>query len=92
MLYVEPWARGTGLGHRLVAKTVAFSRSAGYRRIMLWTQDCLVAARHVYQTAGFRLVREEKHHSFGVDLNGQFWSWSWAARSCNVPAGPGGKT
>ena len=74
MLYVEPWARGTGLGHKLVEKTIAFSRAAGYRRIMLWTQDCLVAARHVYQAAGFRLVREEKHHSFGVDLNGQFWA------------------
>ena len=73
MLYVEPWARGSGLGQRLVEKTIAFSRAAGYRRIMLWTQDCLVAARHVYQSAGFKLAREEKHFSFGTELNGQFW-------------------
>ena len=72
MLYVEPFARGAGLGHRLVGEAVAFSRAAGYKKMMLWTQDCLVAARKVYQAAGFKLVREEKHHSFGVDLNGQF--------------------
>ncbi|MBU1174640.1 MAG: bifunctional helix-turn-helix transcriptional regulator/GNAT family N-acetyltransferase [Alphaproteobacteria bacterium] len=73
MLYVEPWARGGGLGQRLVDEAVRFSRAAGYRRIMLWTQDCLTAARRIYQGAGFTLAREEKHHSFGVDLNGQFW-------------------
>lgn len=73
MLYVEPWARGTGLGHRLVAQAVSFARSAGYRAIMLWTQDCLTAARSVYQRAGFQLIREERHHSFGTNLNGQFW-------------------
>lgn len=72
MLYVEPFARGTGLGHRLVGEAVAFSRAAGYKKIMLWTQDCLTTARKVYQAAGFRLVREEKHHSFGAHLNGQF--------------------
>lgn len=72
MLYVEPWARGLGIGKRLVDEVMAFSREAGYGRIMLWTQDCLVAARKIYQAAGFRLVREEQHHSFGKDLNGQF--------------------
>jgi DNA-binding MarR family transcriptional regulator/GNAT superfamily N-acetyltransferase len=73
MLYVEAWARGSGLGHRLVGEAVSFSRAAGYRGIMLWTQDCLAAARSVYKAAGFALAREEKHHSFGKDLNGQFW-------------------
>ncbi len=73
MLYVEPFARGSGLGHKLVDTAIGFAREAGYQRIMLWTQDCLVAARHVYQAAGFRLVREERHHAFGKDLNGQFW-------------------
>ena len=73
MLYVEPFARGSGLGHHLVGEAVRFSREAGYRKVMLWTQDCLTAARGVYQKAGFQLVREERHHSFGTDLNGQFW-------------------
>ena len=73
MLYVEPWARGTGLGHRLVGEAIAFARVSGYARIKLWTQDCLVAARKVYQAAGFVLVRQERHHSFGKDLNGQYW-------------------
>lgn len=73
MLYAEPFARGSGLGRRLVGEAVAFARISGYARIMLWTQDCLVAARRVYQSAGFRLVREERHFSFGKELNGQFW-------------------
>lgn len=73
MLYVEPWARGAGLGHRLVGEVVRFSRTSGYGKIMLWTQDCLAAARSVYTAAGFTLLREERHHSFGKDLNGQFW-------------------
>lgn len=73
MLYVEPAFRGRGIGKRLVAEAVRFSRAAGYQRIMLWTQDCLGSARRIYQAAGFTLVREEPHHSFGVDLNGQYW-------------------
>lgn len=73
MLYVEPMCRGRGIGARLVAEAVTFARASGYRRIMLWTQDCLVSARRIYEAAGFRLVREEQHHSFGADLNGQFW-------------------
>ncbi len=73
MLYAEPFARGSGLGRRLVAETVAFARASGYARIMLWTQDCLAAARRVYQSAGFTLAREERHFSFGTELNGQFW-------------------
>jgi len=74
MLYVEPSARGQGLGKRLVEEAVRFSRASGYARIMLWTQDCLVSARRIYQSAGFVLVEEEKHHSFGTDLNGQYWA------------------
>ncbi len=73
MLYVEPMFRGQGIGQRLVAEAIAFARASGYRRIMLWTQDCLVAARRIYQAAGFSLVREDRHQSFGADLNGQYW-------------------
>lgn len=74
MLYVEPAFRGMGIGKRLVEEAVRFSRASGYRRVILWTQDCLVSARRIYQGAGFTLEREEPHHSFGVDLNGQYWS------------------
>jgi DNA-binding MarR family transcriptional regulator/ribosomal protein S18 acetylase RimI-like enzyme len=74
MLYVEPAFRGRGIGKRLVDEAVRFSRASGYRRIILWTQDCLVSARRIYQGAGFELVREERHHSFGADLNGQYWA------------------
>ncbi|KQX35175.1 hypothetical protein ASD04_14055 [Devosia sp. Root436] len=74
MLYTEPAFRGRGIGKRLVEEAVRFSRASGYRRIILWTQDCLVSARRIYQGAGFQLVREEKHRSFGTDLNGQYWA------------------
>lgn len=73
MLYVEPMFRGRGIGRRLVDQAVAFSKASGYRHFMLWTQDCLVSARRIYEAAGFVLVREERHRSFGADLNGQFW-------------------
>ena len=74
MLYTEPAFRGRGIGKRLVEEAVRFSRASGYKRIILWTQDCLVSARRIYQAAGFQLVREEQHHSFGADLNGQYWA------------------
>ena len=74
LLLVEPRARGLGLGGRLVDECVAFARRAGYREVVLWTQDILVQARRIYQRAGFRLVDEERHHSFGHDLVGQTWS------------------
>tara|TARA_R110002020_G_scaffold126624_14_gene284475 strand:+ start:349 stop:1281 length:933 start_codon:yes stop_codon:yes gene_type:complete len=74
MLYTEPAYRGRGVGRRLVQEAVRFSRESGYRRVILWTQDCLVGARHIYQGAGFTLLREERHHSFGADLNGQYWA------------------
>jgi GNAT superfamily N-acetyltransferase len=74
MLYTEPAFRGRGIGKRLVEETVRFSRASGYKRIILWTQDSLSSARRIYQSAGFVLAREERHRSFGADLNGQYWA------------------
>jgi GNAT superfamily N-acetyltransferase len=71
VLLVLPEARGYGLGGQLVDTCVDFARAAGYTQLRLWTNDPLVAARHVYLKRGFTLIHEEPHHSFGVDLVGQ---------------------
>ena len=73
LLLVEKKARGLGVGRALTEQCVRFARDAGYTSITLWTQSILVAARGIYQRAGFRRVAEEKHHSFGVDLIGETW-------------------
>ena len=74
LLLVEPWARGLGIGSRLVEEVLRFARRAGYTEITLWTNDILNDARRIYQRAGFTLDNENQHHSFGKDLTGQNWS------------------
>jgi GNAT superfamily N-acetyltransferase len=73
MLLVEPEARGMGLGKRLVDECHRFARAAGYRRVRLWTNSVLDAARGIYAGAGYRLIDTEPHHSFGQASVGEVW-------------------
>lgn len=73
LLLVEPTARGLGLGSRLVEECIRFAAQSGYRKIVLWTQSELLAARSIYKKAGFRCIAKEPHHSFGKDLVAETW-------------------
>ena len=73
LLYVEPQARGLGIGGRLVEEGIRFARAKGYKNITLWTNAQLLAARHIYEAAGFKLVAEERGEKFGSDFQGQTW-------------------
>jgi DNA-binding MarR family transcriptional regulator/GNAT superfamily N-acetyltransferase len=73
MLYVEPEARGQGIGKLLVEQCVSFARNAGYQRMRLWTHSIQVAARKLYAGAGFDIVEEWDHESFGKQLHAEIW-------------------
>ena len=73
LLILAPEARGRGIGKRLVAACIRFARAAGYRKLVLWTQSELAAARAIYVKTGFRKVRSEAHRSFGKRLVGEYW-------------------
>jgi DNA-binding MarR family transcriptional regulator/N-acetylglutamate synthase-like GNAT family acetyltransferase len=73
LLLVDPKARGLGIGAHLVDECIRFARSVGYRKMVLWTNSILYAARHIYQKAGFSLVHSEPYHGFGRDLVGETW-------------------
>ena len=71
---------------------VNFARSVGYKKITLWTQNILAAARHIYQKAGFRLVEEKANRQFGKDLLSQTWELDLTESGVERVAGRGGRT
>lgn len=73
LLIVDPKARGLGVGKRLVEECTRFARKTGYKKITLWTNSVLSAARHLYESEGYKVVKAEPHHSFGQDLVGETW-------------------
>ncbi len=73
LLLIEPKARGRGLGKRLVRECIDFARAKGYRKLVLWTQSNLAAARHIYKAAGFKRVKTEVHRTFGPRVTGEYW-------------------
>ena len=73
LVLVEPTARGTGLGRRLVREAIGFARAKGYRRMVLWTNDVLTAARAIYQKEGFRLLSSTKRADFGPAVMSEDW-------------------
>jgi DNA-binding MarR family transcriptional regulator/GNAT superfamily N-acetyltransferase len=88
LLLVEPEARGLGIGKRLVDECIRFARQVGYRKITLWTQQNLTAARHIYQQAGFRLIQQARHSSFGYDLVSETWELKLSLPKTRTPAQP----
>jgi DNA-binding MarR family transcriptional regulator/GNAT superfamily N-acetyltransferase len=86
LLHVEREARGLGIGKRLVEECIRFARQAGYQKMTLWTQSILHSARHIYKQAGFKLVKEEQHHSFGKDLTAETWDLDLRAPTVIPPA------
>ena len=73
LLILAPQARGLGLGARLTDECMAFARAQGYKKMLLWTNSCLTAARNIYARRGFKLVKSEPYHGFGHDLVGETW-------------------
>ena len=73
LLYVEPWARGLGVGQELVRRCIEFARGAGYRELMLWTHSVLLSARRIYAGAGMRITEVEMHDEFGKPEQGEIW-------------------